>query len=178
MQTFLTALHYIIAFGAMVFWGLGMYFWWLLNYAPQPTRAQRRKRVFGSFIIMGLLALLARATAQTEAIADQTVRLLNGTMTDISLDGVSPISEAIPGTSIEASVTKLESLRFGQEVLEYGDRAAKVLSSLPLTTVQTLQAQPDGCLYLVPSFATKPVEQLPKQPEGLPICPVRRIDLT
>ena len=59
MQTFLTALHYVTAVGAMVFWGLGMCFWWLLHYAPQPSRAQRRKRVFGSFIIMGVLGLTA-----------------------------------------------------------------------------------------------------------------------
>lgn len=59
MQTFLTALHYVTAVCALVFWGLGMYFWWLLDYAPQPIRAQRRKRVVGSFIIMGVLGLTA-----------------------------------------------------------------------------------------------------------------------
>lgn len=121
------------------------------------------------------IALLLLASAQSEAISDQVVRLLNGTKTDISVDGASPIIEAIPGTSLEVSVSKLKALRFGQEVLEYGDRAVKVLSGLPVATVQ---AQPNGCLYLVPSSATKPVNKLPKQSSGFPICPVRRIDLT
>lgn len=59
MQTFVTVLHYVAATGAMVFWVLGLYFWWSLNFASGPIRAQRRKRVFGSFIVMGILGLIA-----------------------------------------------------------------------------------------------------------------------
>lgn len=121
------------------------------------------------------IAILLLASAQRQALANQVVRLLNGTMTDISVDGTSPIIEAIPGKSFEVSISKFKALRFGQEVLEYGDLAVKALSGL---SVATVQAQPSGCLYLVPSSATKPVNKLPKQSTGFPICPVRRIDLT
>ncbi len=59
MQSFLSALQFAVATAAVAFWALGMYCWWLLDHANQPSRAQRRTRVVKAFAVMAALGAIA-----------------------------------------------------------------------------------------------------------------------
>lgn len=59
MQSMLSTLQLAFATGAMACWALGMYYWWLLDHADQPSRAQRRTRVVKSFGVMAVLGVIA-----------------------------------------------------------------------------------------------------------------------
>lgn len=59
MQSMLSTLQLAFATGTMVCWALGMYYWWLLDHANQPSRPQRRKRVLKSFGVMAVLGAIA-----------------------------------------------------------------------------------------------------------------------
>ena len=124
---------------------------------------------------LATVTLLVLSAANASAIAAEPVLLVNGTITDITFDYSGHVQDLLPGSKLEVPVSQLNSLRFGQEQLEYGARVARALGGQKQAA---LQAQPDGCLYLVPRTLIQPMKRPPKQPAGFPICPSRRIDLT
>ncbi|UUZ67846.1 hypothetical protein LP416_26005 [Polaromonas sp. P2-4] len=59
LHTLITVLHFIAAAGAIAFWALGMYFWYLQNHSSKPGTSQRRQRTILSFVAMAVLGVVA-----------------------------------------------------------------------------------------------------------------------
>lgn len=60
-HTLITVFQFIAGAGALACWTLGMYIWYLHNYAAKPgmPASQRRQRIVLSFVAMAVLGLVA-----------------------------------------------------------------------------------------------------------------------
>lgn len=61
LHAVLTVLHLVAGAAAFACWTLGMYFWFLLDYAAKPTRPQRKRRMVLSFVAMLIFGAIAVA---------------------------------------------------------------------------------------------------------------------
>lgn len=130
----------------------------------------------------GAMRLLAIATLALSSSCSYALKIVlyNNTTTGIVVrkEGRNSSVTLAPGTAQEfARVPVALSLEFGREAMEY--RLVEIQPGPFLVEGRIkLQAENSAKLYIVPADASFPVKDLPPQPHGFPLSPVKSADLT
>ncbi len=126
-------------------------------------------------LLRAAVALVSMAMASLVAAQDIAAEIYNNTKVDLCVEGKSQgeCTEIQPMQTTRVILRSQQWINFGMEAHEY-----RLPQKLTGPSLLKLQAEGDGRLYFVPPEITVPAKPLPRQPAGLPLKPVRVVDLT